>query len=62
MALTLVFTLLLATLKVWNQIDAPWVWVFSPIWLPFSLIGILTYIDYVLDVVKKNQEEKEKND
>lgn len=43
---TIAIALLLLTLiilKATNVIDLPWVWVFSPLWVPFAAFGVFIF-------------------
>ena len=39
--------------KLWDKIDWPWVWVCSPLWIPFAAIvaGVLVYFVFGLIVI-----------
>lgn len=34
-------TLLFAAGKIWGQLDWSWLWVFSPLWIPFGILFLL---------------------
>lgn len=48
----LIFTTLMF-LKVTNHIDLSWVWVFSPLWLPFAIFGIFLTTIFLIATVKQ---------
>ena len=45
-------TAALAGLRVGGVLDWPWVWVFSPIWLPLSAIGAMVTVQLLLEYIE----------
>ena len=43
----LVTTLIFTLLKLFHQIDWSWLWVTSPVWLPFAAIGIIFVLYFI---------------
>lgn len=42
----ILLTVILAVLKLMNYVAFPWLWIFSPIWLPWVLEVLLRIISY----------------
>lgn len=57
--LSLLFLLFLG-LKLAGCIDWSWWWIFSPIWMPALLIGIITVVVIVITMAKGNNSGKVK--
>ena len=45
-------TAALAGLRVAGVLDWPWVWVFSPIWLPLSVVGAVATVQLLLEYIE----------
>lgn len=43
----LVLTLIFVLLKTTEQVDWPWLWVLSPLWLPATVILVVTGLIFV---------------
>ena len=57
--LATLFTVLFVGLKLGHVINWSWIWVLSPIWGPFVIIGfILLVIKLVVWIISKNLERK----
>jgi len=52
--LTIVFLILKTT----GTISWGWVWVFSPLWIPIMLLGILFFIELVKDYFSDEEKER----
>ncbi len=39
-------------LKLTNAIAWTWFWVFSPLWIPFALIGVICLCVFLLSLIK----------
>jgi Transmembrane Fragile-X-F protein len=44
-SLEVVLFLIFFVLRATNNIDWPWVWVFAPLWIPLSIVILLSPID-----------------
>jgi len=45
-------TVALVGLRVAGELDWPWVWVFSPLWLPLSAVGAVVTVQLLLEYVE----------
>ena len=43
-------TVIFITLKLCNVIDWPWIWVLSPLWIPFVIIVAITLLAFSIAV------------
>lgn len=51
LSLTAVLLIVFLVLKLTNNINWPWYWVLSPIWLPFALVIGLIFIAFLIIVI-----------
>ena len=45
-------TAALVGLRLAGELDWPWVWVFSPLWLPLSAVGAVVTVQLLLEYVE----------
>jgi len=51
--ISLILTFIFLVLKLINVIDWSWLWIISPLWFPFVLIGILMLIPFLYSFILK---------
>jgi len=54
-----VITAVLATLKITGNIALSWLWVFAPIWIPFS-VGFVLFVILTACFISYNKQKKQK--
>ena len=45
-------TAALVALRVAGVLDWPWVWIFSPIWLPLAAVGAVVTVQLLLEYIE----------
>lgn len=53
LGLGVILAIVFTVLKLCNIITWSWVWVLSPIWIPFALVGIILTGAFFLGFIKK---------
>ena len=54
MSFTQTLTVLFIGLKLTSFIAWPWVWVLSPIWIPFAIRYFLKFLSWCIDLITKD--------
>lgn len=58
----LIFTGFLTVLKVFFNVDIPWVWVFAPVWVSAIIsVGIILMSGIIVLIVKMIEDKEKKN-